>query len=302
MNVKGIHLELTNKCTLKCPRCARTTFIEKFGIKNWNNRSLNLIDLKSFLDTDLNNIQLNLCGNDGDPIYYDDLFELINWSKSHGALISITTNGSYKSEEWWKELRSSLTDRDTIRFSIDGLPKNFTQYRINADWASIRKGIEVIADSNIRSVWKYIPFKFNEGDIEEVRLLSQKLGIKEFLLDPSDRWEEEDIFRPINNSLHGSRSESTIAWKRSDQEQRRLEVDPKCYKENQHFVTAGGYYIPCCFVGDWRFYYSSKFHKNRDHYDISKNTLSEILKKEQEFFQTIPVEKPNYCTFNCPKL
>ena len=32
----------------------------------------------------------------------------------------ITTNGSYKTEIWWKELAEMLNQHDTITFSIDG--------------------------------------------------------------------------------------------------------------------------------------------------------------------------------------
>ena len=45
MNVKGFHIELTNKCYLKCSKCARTTFIDKFGIDKWDNHDLSLNDL-----------------------------------------------------------------------------------------------------------------------------------------------------------------------------------------------------------------------------------------------------------------
>jgi hypothetical protein len=43
--LKGFHIEPTNICTLKCPRCARTKFIEKFPQK-WKNSNLDLQDLQ----------------------------------------------------------------------------------------------------------------------------------------------------------------------------------------------------------------------------------------------------------------
>ena len=60
MKVKGFHLELTNKCMLKCSACARTTFINKFGIEKWKNHDLNLDHLKKFLDIDLTDLKFNL--------------------------------------------------------------------------------------------------------------------------------------------------------------------------------------------------------------------------------------------------
>ena len=39
-SITGFHLEPTNICTLKCPRCPRTNFLEQFGTQKWNNLNL----------------------------------------------------------------------------------------------------------------------------------------------------------------------------------------------------------------------------------------------------------------------
>ena len=43
-----------------------------------------------------------------------------------------------------------------------------------------------------------------------------------------------------------------------------------------HFISAWGYYMPCCWIGDYRFYYKSEFYKNKDLYDISKYSDKEL--------------------------
>ena len=58
--LQGFHIEPTNMCTLRCPRCSRTKFIEQFP-KQWTNKNLNLDHLKSFLDIDLTGKVMNLC-------------------------------------------------------------------------------------------------------------------------------------------------------------------------------------------------------------------------------------------------
>ena len=60
-NIQGFHIEPTNICTLKCPRCSRTDFINQFGNK-WTNKNLNLDDFKNFLDIDLYNKEYYICG------------------------------------------------------------------------------------------------------------------------------------------------------------------------------------------------------------------------------------------------
>ena len=296
--IAGLHIELTNKCTLKCPRCARTTFIEKFGLDNWHNADLELDTLEQFLDIDLTNLRINLCGNYGDPIYHYDLINIVKFLKSKNANINITTNGSYKKEEWWQQLSNELTESDVITFSIDGLPTNFTKYRINADWNSIELAIRTVSNSKTKSVWKYIPFSYNENDIDQTRTIAYELGIDEFIVMPSNRWEKDDWLKP--KSYIGPRQEQKINWVNGT---RNNAINPKCNTGTEHYISADGYYMPCCYVGDWRFYYKSEFFKNRKGYDISKTTLSQLLVTDnlKKFYNNITIHSADYCTFNCPK-
>jgi hypothetical protein len=310
-SIKGFHLEPTNICTLKCPRCPRTNFIEKFKNKNWDNRNLNLSDLKRFIDIDVKGLSFGLNGNYGDPIYYPDLFELITYIKSSGGIIKMHTNGSYKTADWWATLATLLDDDDILNFSIDGLPENFTKYRVNADWASIKTGIDVMTKSRAKIIWKYIIFSYNENDIDSARSLSKEFGMDDFVVNNSDRWEDNDWLKPekyvtmdknilYNGSLNGNRNNTIQKWKKDDI--RDVLIDAICKQTNRmHFISADGYYLPCCFIGDYRFYYSSEFYKNQDAYNISKTTISQILANTTEFYNTIETTKPKYCTYNCAK-
>tara|TARA_R110000823_G_scaffold93747_8_gene205172 strand:+ start:574 stop:1482 length:909 start_codon:yes stop_codon:yes gene_type:complete len=301
--VKGLHIELTNKCYLKCSKCARTTFIDKFGIKNWNNHDLSLDDLKSFLNIDLTGIQITFCGDYGDPIYHPELIKIVTWFKEKNAIVKITTNGSYKDKTWWEELVSKLTADDEICFSIDGIPENFTQYRVNADWKSIAVGLQVVGSSNVNSVWKYILFRFNEHTIDQAKTLSESFNIKAFNIMHSDRFDNDDELMPSSTNALGDQYSSIVTWRNLDNRKRaEQKIDPKCSKGTKHYITADGHYLPCCYVGDWRFYYKSKFYKNKNSYKIQDTTIEKILEQEQDFFDNLQTTKPDYCTFNCPKI
>jgi MoaA/NifB/PqqE/SkfB family radical SAM enzyme len=293
----GFHIEPTNVCTLKCPGCARTKFIEQFP-RAWRNQHLNLSDLDQFMDVDLDDKDFVLCGNDGDPIYYNQLFEMIKWAHQRGANVHITTNGSYRSAKWWKTLSELLKERDSITFSVDGLPENFTQYRINAEWTSIELGMSIMRDSMAKTRWKYIPFSFNEQDIDQAYTIAQNLGIDQFIVSPSDRWDNTtEELRPRN--FTGAREQTISVWSKN----KNIEIIPKCKKmNNQHYISSSGFYMPCCFVGDYRFYYKSEFYRNKSQYDISKTTLSTILLVTQSFYDNIEQSQLEYCTYNCPKL
>ena len=162
--------------------------------------------------------------------------------------------------------------------------------------------------------WKYIVFSYNENNIDEARELSQHLGMDEFIVNNSDRWIDNDWLKPsnyvkvneesiFNSTTHnGGRDLNIKMWK----EKKDFAINPSCRQTNKmHFISAQGYYMPCCWTGDYRFYYKSEFYKNRELYDISKTTISKLLAKEsklQNFYDTLEETKPEYCTFNCPKL
>lgn len=296
----GLHLELTNKCYLKCPRCARTTFIEKFGVKAWDNQDLNFENLKTFLDVDITGISFVLCGNNGDPIYHPEFLEIVAWFKSKSATVDIFTNGSYKTQDWWSKLASLVDKNDSITFSIDGTPENFTEYRVNANWESIEMGLQTMIDSMACVTWKMIPFKFNENDIGQVENYALTLGVDQFIIMPSDRWVDNDPLKPSGNI--GNRYISMIDWKYLN---KTSAIDPECLRNNSvAFITAEGFYAPCCYITDWRFYYKSEFYKNKNIYDISKTTISKINsnKKTINFYNTLTETKLPVCTYNCPKL
>jgi MoaA/NifB/PqqE/SkfB family radical SAM enzyme len=294
--ISGFHLEPTNICTLKCSGCARTRFIEQWP-QHWRNHNLDVDAVLKFLDIDINGKLIRLAGNYGDPIYHPDFIEFVKKIKDRGANVAITTNGSYKKQEWWEELVEYLSHNDIVNFSVDGTPDNFTQYRVNGDWESIRVGMNIVAKSNCDSTWKYIPFSFNQHDIDEVERLSVEIGIKRFQLQFSDRFDEKTQNLLPDPKFVGSRYTLQNNWKSNQH----VNVNPKCNDGQEHFITADGYYVPCCYLPDHRFYYKTPFGKNKNQYDIRTTTVTEILARSNmiEFYQTLD-QQPG-CQFNCPK-
>jgi MoaA/NifB/PqqE/SkfB family radical SAM enzyme len=289
-----LHVEPTSRCTLGCPRCERTTFIDKFGKNNFAIQDLDINKFCSFINIPIKHI--NFCGNLGDPIYHRDFLNLVQVSKQICESIGITTNGSRKSKQWWKKLVSLLDSKDIINFSIDGSPENFTKYRINGDWNSVKDAIEVCAKSDVKTIWKYIPFSFNENNIENTKELANKLGIDEFLLMPSDRWiGYNDPLRPQKHFI-GNRDKSKQQFKSGS---KNLKIDPRCKNNSQHYIGADGTYAPCCDSKHYKFWYKSEWYKNK--MTIKDNKLSECIRRFDDFYATIQDSKPDYCLFNCGK-
>jgi len=292
----GIHIEPTNICTLKCSGCARTLFIDRWP-RQWKNHNLDIKATLKFLDVDLHNRHILLCGNYGDPIYHPEFLELVESLKKRGGIIKIVTNGSYRKPEWWQALVECLSETDSVVFSIDGLPENFTKYRQNADWSSILDGINACVASSVKTRWKYIPFSFNQEHIQQTRELSRQLGFDDFYVDCSKRFDDSATqqIKPADN-LVDSQYQNRVEWKKKSAGT----VDPRCQNNQEHFISADGYYSPCCYIADHRFYYKTIFGKNKSRYEISGTSLSQMLEFPEvvDFYKNL--NNHAVCQFSCP--
>lgn len=296
--IQGLHLEPTNICTLKCAECSRTKFIKQWPDR-WQNHSLDVGDLMDFLDIDLTGLPIQMCGNYGDPIYHPRFMDLVRAIKNRSANITIVTNGSHRTREWWSELCDILSSQDQVEFSVDGTPENFTQYRENGDWVSIKVGMETCVSAGIFTRWKYIPFSYNEDTIDQARTLSQEIGINKFHLSRSWRFDVIEHLVPKQVELISNKK----SLQKSVVIEQNKSVDPECAAGNMHFISATGHYVPCCMISTHQWYYKTEFGKNRDRYSIKNTTLTELLNQSQvvEFYDQIPKNPILACQYQCPK-
>ena len=240
---------------------------------------------------------MQLCGNLGDPIYHPEFVELCEKLKNRGAELTITTNGSYKSKDWWAELTNVLDNRDTVIFSIDGTPKNFSNYRVNGDWESIEVGINECANSMCRTTWKFIPFNFNETQLDEVRKLSVNLGIDEFIVQPSSRFDQHTMHLKPSDTNTSKQYVHQVEWKQNLN--KTAHIQPKCASNKEHYISADGYYTTCCYVADYRFYYKTTFGKNKEQYRITNNTLSAMINSASVTEFEKDFNKHAACVYTC---
>jgi MoaA/NifB/PqqE/SkfB family radical SAM enzyme len=297
VDLPSLHIEPTTRCTLGCPRCSRTVLLNEYGKKFLPITDLDIQALDEFIDIPVKNIKLS--GNNGDPIYHRNFFDVVRVVKKHCKSVKITTNGSGRSTQWWEELNSILDEDDDIKFSIDGIPGNFTKYRINGDWNSVKRGLEICAQGPAKTIWKYIVFKYNQNNINEAKELAEKLGV-EFRLDKSARFEVGDPLKPDDDYALVDKQAAQQEFQIVDDSDH-FQVDPQCDNNLEHFISSSGYYMPCCYSGDFRFYYKNDWWKNRELHDITKTKLSDQLKIYREFFNRMIYAPPDYCKFNCPK-
>lgn len=175
------HFEVSSKCSLKCPRCPRTEKMGKYKITELSLDFFKKTFSEEFIKNEMDKILL--CGGQGDPIYCKEFLEIVSYFKAVKPEIAvfIVTNGSYKTEKWWTDLKNILNEYDSITFSIDGWDDaSNNEYRVNSDFESILTGIRVMTTGKAETRWSTILFKFNQEKIEYIENLAKSLGINYF--------------------------------------------------------------------------------------------------------------------------
>jgi MoaA/NifB/PqqE/SkfB family radical SAM enzyme len=305
-------VELSSKCTLKCPRCPRTelrpdNLNEEFKFSEFKTAFADVInDVKKFV----------FCGDIGDPIYCTDLIEIVEYIKNNSnACISIITNGSYKKQEWWVELGKHLTDRDTVTFSIDGWDQASNEkYRVNCDWDSIMVGINALREhSQCRLKWSAICFSFNERDMNKIMDTAKELAFDEFQYVLSTKFDGRysingvDPLKPrVAFSRTGQYASTSLILDRAaplyhTTTQPNKHEWAKCIRcEKEMFVNVEGLVFPCPWFNSG--YQENDFvEKYKDQLNIKKRPLHEVLNDTlwDEFVTRIETMPLEVCKIKC---
>jgi len=298
------HIEISSKCTLRCPRCARQEVPDTLV-----NTELDLEFFKrnftpEFIQANVEKI--TFCGDDGDPIYAHDLIPVIQYIKSIKPVeIVIVTNGSHKKITWWIELGKTLTEIDSVHFSIDGYD-NYSNniYRVNSDWDSIIAGLQTLrATSRCMIVWATIAFKFNEHRLDFMQRFAKQLGVDRFQLTKStkfgsiyDSYGTDDQFEPsedLISSTHRFEREVTdlteqASWhiipltnlKLYNKSINSAPIKPLCAIGNKGlYIDARGRLFPCCWVAN-RYGHNNEWQTLAEQFNLNHTTLEQALAHE----------------------
>ena len=305
--VRSFNMEITNRCTLGCPRCARTD-------NDWVKANLADISLEVLEHTfplsrkkSFEGLRVNLCGTYGDCIYHRRFHEVLAYLKKAGLGVSVETNGSHRKMDWWRKTCDILTDDDMITFSVDGLADTNHIYRVNARWKDIEQAMRYCA-KRVAVDWKFIVFRHNEHQIEEARLLAEDIGIRRLGFKKSGRFGEDDPMTPLNSDYVGvvtrNRREIDKVIGRGAGAQdldRNVEIAPKCRFGKDLSITAHGYFYPCSTAEPAE--PSGWFYDNLEHFDLRRHSIEEIfasdkwreLEESWKRASTAPLACRQYC-------
>lgn len=322
------HIEPSSICGLRCPRCPRAEVPDSLL-----NRQLDLAFFRDQIGVDVARQirKITFCGNDGDPIYCRDLADICVWLKTANPAIHITiiTNGSYRSPDWWRYLAKILDWRDEINWSLDGWDQDSNQlYRVNSNWYSIMAGVTEFFAGNRDTyrVWAAIAFRFNQDHLDLMRDQARGLGFDAFQLTKSTKFGSHypDTYG-LTDPLMPDRSELVAKSMRFEREiidfsqrarpgsllkeiffSRAQDLDKHkrysgiCLIGNKGvFVNSQGEFYPCCWTANRYPHNQHWHHRASTNFNLRQRTFQDIIADpfwQSEFLEFDSEECRTKCT------
>ena len=279
--VRSFNLEITNRCTLACPECARTG--NPWVRANLTELPLSLLEqvFPAAEREHLEGLKVNMCGAYGDCIYHTRFHDVVRHLKSAGLKVMVETNGSHRTLDWWAKTCDLLGDGDAITFSVDGLEDTNHIYRVNSRWSDIVAAMEYCAPRVFVS-WKFIIFRHNEHQVEDAKALARTFGVRDVTFKKSARFSEGDPLAPRADEYIGVVSRNRMAIRAlqakdvaAEEFDRQVRIRQNCLSGKDLAITAQGYLYPCtsCETSDMTTWFS----RNRAHFDLREHSIRTIL-------------------------
>ena len=272
-------IDLTNKCNGGCKFCPRNNNFSSH-LKTLGEFDFDLFK-RIFDDYYINHItNLVLNGNLGDPSLYSKMFELLDYVNEHNNKVKmfISTNGSARSEIWWKTLAEKMAFGrwNAVVFTVDGLEDTHHRYR-GTDYNKVLRNMNTFINAGGNAKWQYIVFEYNQHQLEEAKRIAKDIGCTEFIKVISRRYDWE-FKRPTNLEAKTKNELCSTA------SPNRIFCTPI---ENRHlYISHDGFLFPCCDYGlfeDFRTRekYPAKMYieylKSLELLDLSKSTINDAL-------------------------
>lgn len=196
-DIRSVQIDHTSKCNLTCPQCARVYNGEKNPEMPIG--ELTLDDYKKiFTPTLIKNVnQITQCGNYGDIVSSSNILDCLDWLRSAGskANMTIITNGSARSPEWWADLAKILGKDGKVVFSIDGLEDTNHLYRVNSNFSKIMESAKSFISAGGRARWDYLVFAHNEHQVEIAKQMAIDMGFIQFSVKKTNRFINEKNYQ-----------------------------------------------------------------------------------------------------------
>lgn len=315
-----IDIETINNCNAKCPLCLREPGMRTNDQLDWFTVSKNI---PAEVWGTVKDINFN--GTTGDNIMHPQIYDILCdvVSKTSGR-ITVNTNGSLRSTDWWSQLGTLFKDTDhRVIFGIDGLEDTHSIYRVNTSYNKIIENAQAFIGAGGKAEWQFILFDHNGHQVEQCRDLAMQLGFSRFFMFYQDRFdstEETKTIKLYKKDLSPFKDYLVVKETSQDIKQKLSAKFSKiqCHSQSVNWfsIYADGTVWPCCWLMGWhraqhqKLYPVVNYHfKNIlkiDFADISlyNRTLEQVISSElwQKRFADSFTNMPNpVCVQQCSK-
>ncbi|GAF96115.1 unnamed protein product, partial [marine sediment metagenome] len=249
--VKQVQTGITTRCNSHCRFCFREELLRS---KNGHEMLFkdNPYDLpfdiykRIFLDTKLTDVQF--CGNKGDAIFHPEFNKILDYTIDQGVFISLATNGSAFSENWWRELGKRM--KGEVTFAIDGIDEDTHAIYRGTSFVKVLKNMMAFIQGGGRARWQFIVFKHNEHQLKEAKEQSKKMGCQQFITVIS-RFYDDIIQRPsIVKTKRELYREGNSIFDKYPNIKKHIPSKITCQwiKMKRVYMSSRGRIYPCCYI------------------------------------------------------
>jgi len=221
---RTLQFEISSNCNAACLYCQRQTDTAGLPPKNQFlpfELFQNVIDSEAAKELKI--VEFN--GTVDDPLMRPDLLDFIDFSIHRGKKISLHTNASIRTPEYWARLGKRFSKyrqwNGVVKFNVDGLADTNHIYRVNTRFDKIMENAQAFLDAGGIGYWQFIEFEWNSHQIEEARELAKKMGFERFNVRRS---------KPMSKDIVPTKEIS-------------------CYygRQKMYLIKYDGSVLPCCF-------------------------------------------------------
>ena len=177
-NPYSISIEPTTACNLGCSECPS-------GLRSFKRPTgkITTDDYKKIIDQLFHDLVYLILYFQGEPYLSLNFFDMVKYAKSRRIYVATSTNAHFLDDERARMTVESGLDRLII--SIDGTDQKTNEsYRKGGSLEKVKQGIRNVVkwkkelkSSTPYLIGQFIVFGTNEHQMEEVKLLCEKLGI-----------------------------------------------------------------------------------------------------------------------------
>ncbi len=229
--------------------------------------------------------------NWGEPLLNKDLIPMINYAKGRNIPVCISTNLNILTRKMAEDIVA--TNIDKIFISCDGASsETYSKYRVGGDFDRVISNIyllqeakEKLKNSYTRLVLLFHVFRFNEHEIEQVKNLTEKLGI-ELRINKMRTDMGKEIFETDRDSIERDKEwiPDNERYRAFDLTQKKKVKQMKCRNLwHTAVINWDGSVLPCCAVYGEKYSFGNVFDEpfqtiwNNETYRIARKEIREKI-------------------------